>query len=93
MNHHELLKRAAAVGALTAAIGASGVIGLTAATANALPISNLQSECRGGGGSWHVEYSSGAVRQVTGYQCWYKDISGDQYVDFYDRRGNYTGTS
>jgi hypothetical protein len=93
MKHHRLFKRAAAAAALTAAIAAPGVIGLTAATANARPIRNLQSECRGAGGGWHVEYSGGAVRQVTGYQCWYKDISGNQYVDFYDRRGNYTGTS
>ena len=93
MKQRRLFKRAAAVAALTAAIGTPGVIGVTAATANALPISNLQSECRGAGGGWHVEYSGGTVRQVTGYQCWYKDISGNQYVDFYDGRGNYTGSS
>ncbi len=90
MNHHRLLKRVAAVAALTAAIGGPGVIGLTTASANALPISNLQSECRQAAGTWRVVYGDG--RQVTGYQCWYRDISGDQYVDFYDRRGNFKGT-
>lgn len=76
--------------ALTAAMGGSGVTGLFAASANALPISNLQSECRQAAGTWRVVYSGG--HQVSGYQCWYKDVSGDQYVDFYDHRGNYKGT-
>jgi hypothetical protein len=89
MKHHQLFKRAAAVAALTAAICAPGVIGLTAATANALPISNLASECRGAnGGSWVVDYNG--AHQVVGYMCYYKDISGNGYADFYDRKGNYT---
>jgi hypothetical protein len=29
---------------------------------------------------------------VTGYQCWYRDNEGNQYVDFYDSKGGYTGT-
>ena len=82
--------RTAAVATLTAAVGATASIGFSAAPARALPISNLQSECRGAGGQWRVEY--GGAHQVTGYQCWYKDISGNQYVDLYDRRGNYRGT-
>lgn len=85
------LKKAAAVAAMAAAIGAPGVVGLTAATANALPISNLASECRqANGGSWVVDYNG--AHQVVGYQCWYRDIDGGQNVDFYDRRGNYYGS-
>ncbi|MCE5289109.1 MAG: hypothetical protein LLG14_07670 [Nocardiaceae bacterium] len=81
-------RRAVAGAALAGAL--AGPMMLTqAATANALPISNLQSECRGAGGSWYVEYTSGVL---TGYQCWYRDNHGNQYVDFYDRRGNYYAT-
>jgi hypothetical protein len=89
-----LLARTAALAALSTTLGLPGVMGLTAATAHALPISGLQSECRGAGGSWQVEYgyNSTGIRYVSGYECWYKDIGGNQYVDFYDRRGNYTGT-
>lgn len=88
------LTRAAAVAALSATIAVPGVVGLTAATASALPISGLQSECRGASGTWSVEYgyNSTNVRYVTGYSCWYKDNEGNQYVDFYDRKGGYKGT-
>jgi hypothetical protein len=86
------VKRAAATAAMLAALVVPGVAGLTAATANAMPISNLASECRqANGGSWVIDYNG--AHQVVGYQCWYRDISGSQYVDFYDRRGNYYGTS
>jgi hypothetical protein len=90
MSRSRSIVRAAALATLTAAVGATASIGLSAATAQALPISNLQSECRGAGGQWRVEY--GGAHQVTGYQCWYKDIGGNGYVDFYDRKGNYRGT-
>lgn len=95
MKQHGLLKRAAAVAALSAGLAAPGVVGITAATASALPISQLQSECRGAGGTWAVDYQySGStnVRYVSGYQCFYKDSEGNGYVDFYDRKGNYKGT-
>jgi hypothetical protein len=89
MPHH--LQKAAAVAAMAVAIGAPGVVGRTAATANALPISNLASECRqANGGSWVIDYNG--AYQVVGYQCWNRDIDGNQYVDFYDRRGNYYGS-
>lgn len=91
MRRRRSIVRAAAVLTVTAAIGAPASIGLSTVTAHALPISNLQSECRGAGGKWIVEYGS-VTHQVTGYQCWYKDIGGNGYVDFYDRKGNYRGT-
>ncbi len=71
-----------------------GISGVTASTASALPISNLQSECRQANGQWVVEYSTNStgIRYVSGYECWYRDINGDQYVDLYDRKGNYQGT-
>ncbi len=86
--------RATTIAALTATIMATGFIGLSAGTADALPISNLQSECRGAGGSWVVDYgyNSTGIRYVTGYECWYKDIDGNLWVDLYDRKGNYRNT-
>jgi hypothetical protein len=92
---HALLMRTAAGGAIAAAMATHGLLGITAATANALPISQLQSECRGAGGTWAVDYQySGStnVRYVSGYQCFYKDNEGNGYVDFYDRKGNYKGS-
>ncbi len=84
-------KRTYAVAALAAAMAAPGILGLAAATASALPISNLASECRqANGGNWTVDY--GSNHQIRGYSCYYRDINGNHYVDFYDRRGNYTGT-
>jgi hypothetical protein len=86
MKHRQLFRRAAAVTALMAAIGAPGVIGLTAVATNALPISTLASECRGAGGTWVVDYdyNSTGIRYVSGYQCFYRDNEGNGYVDFYD---------
>jgi hypothetical protein len=81
----------AAATAATAARVIPAVAGLTAPTANALPISNLASQCRqANGGSWVIDYNG--AHRVVGYQCWYRDISGGQNVDFYDRRGNYSGS-
>ena len=73
---------------------ASAALTLTAPAAGALPISNLQNECRQANGTWQVEYgtSSTGLRYVTGYQCWYRDNEGNGYVDFYDRKGNYRNT-
>jgi hypothetical protein len=83
-----------AVATLAATLAVSALDAVTAATANALPISGLQSECRGAGGSWSVDYgvNSSGIRYITGYECWYKDTEGNQYVDFYDRKGNYGGS-
>jgi hypothetical protein len=73
-----------------AAVGDSrrtGVVGLTAATANAMPISTLKSECQSANsGRWVTDYSGG---RVSGYYCYYSSISGNGYVDYYDRYGNY----
>ncbi|GAB88654.1 hypothetical protein [Gordonia rhizosphera] len=96
MNIHgksRLLTRAVAATA-PATLAVLGVLGMTAPTATALPISNLQSECRQANGQWVVEYSTNStgIRYVSGYECWYRDINGDQYVDLYDRKGNYQGT-
>jgi hypothetical protein len=73
---------------------AAAALTLTAPAASALPISNLQNECRQANGTWQVEYgtSSTGLRYVTGYQCWYRDNEGNGYVDFYDRKGNYRNT-
>ena len=70
------------------------MLGLTAPTAGALPISNLQNECRQANGTWEVEYgtSSTGLRSVTGYRCWYRDNEGNGYVDLYDRKGKYRNT-
>ena len=72
------------------AVGVDRVVPrLTAATAGALPISNLTSECRATSHrTWVVEYGGGGTtaRYVSGYACFYRDINGNQYVDFYDRR-------
>ncbi len=85
------VNRAAVTAAMLAALVIPAVAGLTAATANAMPISNLASECRqANGGSWVVDYNG--AHQIAGYQCWYRDNDGNQYVDFYDRRGNYRNT-
>jgi hypothetical protein len=85
------VNRAVATAAMLVALVIPGVAGLTAATASAMPISNLASECRqANSGSWVVDYNG--AHQVVGYKCWYRDIDGNQYVDFYDRRGNYYGS-
>jgi hypothetical protein len=82
-----VLKRVLAGTVLAATLGVPGIVGLTAATANAMPISTLASECRSAPkGQWITEYTAG---RVTGYMCFYNDISGNRYVDFYDRYGNY----
>ena len=85
--------RATRLATLSVAI-ASAAPTLTAPAAGALPISNLQNECRQANGTWQVEYgtSSTGLRYVTGYQCWYRDNEGNGYVDFYDRKGNYRNT-
>ena len=87
-----IFRRAVATAALATAI--AGPAFISAGTASALPISTLQTECRGAGGSWSIEYgyNSTGVRYVSGYECWYRDIGGGLNVDFYDRRGNYTGS-
>jgi len=61
--------RVATFASLPAAITV-GMLGLTAPTAGALPISNLQNECRQANGTWEVEYgtSSTGLRYVTGYR-------------------------
>ncbi|MBX7432370.1 hypothetical protein JDV09_09670 [Mycobacterium sp. Y57] len=85
------INKVIAAAGLATAVAAPGALGLAAGTANALPISNLASECRqANGGSWQVSY--GYNHQVTGYMCFYKDIGGNGYVDFYDRYGNYYGS-
>jgi hypothetical protein len=87
MNTRALLKRATAAALLSATLAAPGVVGLTAATANAMPISTLKSECQGANnGRWVTDYSGG---RVIGYYCYYSSISGNTYVDYYDRYGNY----
>ncbi|MFT4086012.1 MAG: hypothetical protein QM658_02480 [Gordonia sp. (in: high G+C Gram-positive bacteria)] len=82
------------VGTTLLAVAIAGPLAaVQAAPANALPISTLTTECRQAGGTWYVDYGyNGNVRYVTGYQCFYRDIHGDRYVDFFDRRGNYQGT-
>jgi len=90
-----MLRETAAVAALTATMAVPAIVGLTAATASALPISQLQSECQSAnGGRWVVEYSGGGTtaRYISGYSCYYRDIGGNGYIDFYDRKGNYKGT-
>jgi hypothetical protein len=82
MNTHALLKRAVAAAVLSATLAVPGVVGLTAATANAMPISQLARECRSAPqGLW--------VSNRTGYMCYYNDASGNRHVDMYDRRGRY----
>jgi hypothetical protein len=86
MTKHTLLKRATAAALLSATMAAPRIVGLTAATANAMPISQLARECRSAPqGLW--------VRNGTsGYSCYYNDVNGNRHVDFYDRRGRYYGS-
>jgi hypothetical protein len=57
---------------LSATLAAPGIVGLTAATSNAMPISTLRSECvNSPGGRWVTGYSGG---RVTGYMCYYSDV-------------------
>ena len=95
MKTHTLIKRAASVALLSSTLALPAVVGLTAGTANAVPIQVLASECGSANGTWVTDFSinPNGSRTITGYQCFYKDIGGDQYVDYYDRRGNYKGTS
>jgi hypothetical protein len=88
-----VLKRVLAGTVLAATLGVPGIVGLTAATANAMPISELKSECQSANnGYWRTEYSPYNRSTITGYSCYYSDISGNRYVDWYDRYGNYKGT-
>jgi hypothetical protein len=87
MNKHALLKRVAAGAVLSATLAVPGIVGLTAATANAMPISQVARECRSAPQGLWVRHSGGA-----GYSCFYNDASGNRHVDFYDRRGRYYGS-
>jgi hypothetical protein len=91
---HALLKRAVAAVLLAAAMSVPGIVGFTATSANALPISQLQDECRSANGTWYTDYITGAngSRYESGNSCYWKNIDGDTYVDYYDRKGNYKGT-
>jgi hypothetical protein len=72
-----------------------GVVGFTGAGANAVPIQMLANECASANRTWVTDFITNPndTRTITGYQCFYKDISGDDYVDLYDRRGHYRGTA
>ena len=78
------LGRAVAVTALCVA-----TVGGTAGTANAMPISTIKSECNAASGRFWTEYTSG---RISGYACGYTDTSGNYWIDFYDRYGNYRFT-
>jgi hypothetical protein len=79
MSTRALLKRATAAALLSATLAAPGVVGLTAAAANAMPISTLKSECQSANnGRWYTDYTGG---RVSGYYCVYSSISGDHYID------------
>lgn len=86
MSKRALLGQAFAVLALSGSIA-----GIAAGTAEARPNTNgLAAECRSANnGRWVVDRIDG---RVTGYMCYYKDSSGDTYVDMYDRNGGYKGT-
>jgi hypothetical protein len=86
MRTRTLLGTAFAVVALSMPIA-----GITAGIADARPNTNgLAAECRASnGGTWVVDSSGG---RVTAYMCYYKDIDGNGYVDYYDRYGNFSGT-
>jgi hypothetical protein len=86
MKKHAMLKRVAAGAVLSATLAVPGIVGLTAATANAMPISQLARECRSAPQGLWVRHGS------TGYSCYYNDASGNRHVDWYDRRGRYYGS-
>jgi hypothetical protein len=91
MNMRALAGKAVAAVVLSAsAVGGIGAVAVViAGTANAMPIETIRSECADAGGSFWTTYGNG---RVSGYYCGYRDISGDGWVDMYDRYGNYIGT-
>jgi len=91
MNRRALAGKAVAAVVLSAsAVGGIGAVEVvTAGTANAMPISTISRECGQAGGSFWTSYVDG---RAVGYNCGYTDISGDYWIDYYDRRGNYAGT-
>lgn len=90
MDMRALVAKVLTVVAMSATLVGLGVGSASAATS----LSTLKSECADAGGSWAADFitNSSGRRVVTGYSCWYTDISGDAYVDSYDRYGNYRGT-
>jgi hypothetical protein len=84
-------KALAAVVLSASAVGGIGAVAVVSAgTANAMPISTIRGECAEAGGSFWISYVDG---RVAGYNCGYRDISGDYWIDMYDRGGNYVGTA
>ena len=70
-----------------AAIAAAG-IGVAAAPAGAMPISDVQSEC----GDVSGTFSHLSTDSWSGYVCQYGVSNGTIYRDFYSVRGNYMYT-
>jgi hypothetical protein len=91
MNMRALTGRRWRVTLSASAVGGIGAVAVVVAgTANAMPVETIRSECADAGGSFWATYGSG---RVTGYYCGYRDISGDGWVDMYDRYGNFIGTA
>jgi hypothetical protein len=92
MNMRALTGKAVAAITLSAsAVGGIGAVAVVVAgTANAMPVETIRSECADAGAHSWATYGRG---RVTGYYCDYRDISGDGFVDMYDRYGNYIGTA
>ena len=55
-----------------------------------MPVSTIRTECGQAGGTFWTSYVDG---RVSGYNCGHRDISGDYWIDMYDRSGNYVGTA
>lgn len=80
------IKRALAGTALTLSLVSA------APPAHAMPISELQSDCSGSGGSWFV-WIDQPTGYIMNYVCQYRDIDGTWYRDFYNRFGDYESTA
>jgi hypothetical protein len=91
MNMRALAGKAVAAVVLSAsAVGGIGAVAVvTAGTANAMPISNIRGECSNAGGRFWTTYVNG---RPFSYQCGYRDISGNYWIDSYDRNGDYLYT-
>jgi hypothetical protein len=90
MSTSSFLKRVAATAALSATLAAPGVVGLTAGTADARPISDgtIKSECGAAGGRYSTYNYDGSRHSL----CSYTAINGGRYTDHYED-GVFVGTS
>lgn len=87
---HPLLKRVAAVSALSVSLAMPAVAGLIAPSAYAKPINEntIKTECKAAGG----KYETAVAVDIRSSACTYKASDGVTYTDHY-ANGNYVGTT